>query len=199
MSVLEVSLQEFTLILSFLKRKREGDFANVSDRWSCKKFAKRLWNVQERWTLRIVKSVQDKRSETFAKSPSRLRFKNERISVNSWKETRTLISTVSFGTNSVKLSRFKTQELLQSSLSLTEHFRKILWIRTQTIFKQNSSSSQLDLILIPSCRRLISGILLRFGKVRKISGIPGRWNSRTIRERSSKQVMNDHNYTLLRA
>ena len=38
----------------------------------------------KRWTLRNVRTVQDKRSETIVKSQSRSGFKNERNTVIMW-------------------------------------------------------------------------------------------------------------------
>jgi len=78
---MSVSLQEFTLILSFLKRKREGDFANVSDRLSCKKFAK--GTIQNAYETSRNGGLSGK-SFKFAKSHSRICFKNERT-IEIWK------------------------------------------------------------------------------------------------------------------
>ena len=59
-----------TVFLSFLKRERERE-RTLNVLWTFS------WNGQELWTFRDVG-----RSETFTKSCSRSRFKNERITVS---------------------------------------------------------------------------------------------------------------------
>ena len=130
----QVSLQEFIVILSFLKRERKRDFANVSNR--------------------------QERLETF--EPVR----------------------------SGRLSRCG-HETFMYTLQKRKNYCKVLCLqlnalescfgrdRLLTIYKQNSSSSQLDFLLIPYSRHLISGRLLRFEKAIKTTERP--WKAKSPR------------------